>query len=157
MIPFRFSIVSINEEKNSYGGNEMENVKPELIEKAKKAKTAEELRALAGENGMELTEEQANAYYAQFHPTSGEMADEELENVAGGGCHSGDGRLVVTVGYNCENWVCTCGNKYSRVEYFGHDAMNLCTRCRKSRCCENCKHMSYERGLWLCNHPANKD
>ena len=73
----------------------MENVKPELIEKAKKAKTSEELRAFAGENGMELTEEQANAYYAQFHPTSGEMADEELENVAGGGCHSGDGRLVL--------------------------------------------------------------
>ena len=134
----------------------MENFSSELLEKAKQAKNAEELLTLAKENGMEMTEDQAQAYYAQLHPTSGEMADDELENVAGGGCHSKDGRLVVTIDYGCENWVCTCGNKYSRVEYFGHDAMNLCTRCRKSRCCKNCQYMSHEKGLWLCNNPANK-
>ena len=36
---------------------------PELIEKAKSAKTPEELMALAKENGMELTEESAKAYF----------------------------------------------------------------------------------------------
>ena len=64
----------------------MPNFSSERIEKARQAKNAEELLALAGENGMEMTGEEANAYYAQLHPTSGEMADDELENVAGGGC-----------------------------------------------------------------------
>ena len=76
----------------------MTNFNEELLEKAKQTKSVEELLALAKENGMEMTEEQANAYFSQLHPTSGEIADEELENVAGGGCRSGDGRLVVTTG-----------------------------------------------------------
>ena len=41
---------------------------PELIEKAKSAKTPEELMALAKENGMELTEESAKAYFDRLHP-----------------------------------------------------------------------------------------
>ena len=64
----------------------MGNFTAEQMEKAKQAKSAEELLALAKENGMEMTGEEAGAYYAQFHPASGEMADDELENVAGGGC-----------------------------------------------------------------------
>ena len=39
----------------------------ELLAKAKNAKTPEELMALANENGMELTEESAKAY---FEPAS---------------------------------------------------------------------------------------
>lgn len=133
----------------------MENLTPDLIEKAKQAKSAEELVALAKQNGMDMTEEQAKAYYAQLHPTSGEMADDELENVAGGGCHRPDGRLVVTTMYNCENWVCTCGNDRSKTELFGHSVSNICTSCRRTRGCKNCRYMSYEKGLWLCNNPAN--
>ena len=63
----------------------MMNLAPELIEKAKAAKSAEELLALAKENAVAMTGEQAAAYYAKLHPVSGEIADEELENVAGGG------------------------------------------------------------------------
>ena len=59
---------------------------PELIEKAKSAKTPEELMALAKENGMELTEESAKAYFEAIHPEAGELSDDELNNVAGGGC-----------------------------------------------------------------------
>ena len=54
---------------------------PELIEKAKSAKTPEELMALAKENGVELTEESAKAYFEQLNPKTGELADEELNNV----------------------------------------------------------------------------
>ena len=82
----------------------MGNFTAEQMEKAKAAKSVEELLVLAKENGVEMTEEEAGAYYAQLHPTSGEMADEELENVAGGGCHGKDGRLVVTGGYSCDGW-----------------------------------------------------
>ena len=46
---------------------------PELIEKAKSAKTPEELMALAKENGMELTEESAKAYFEQLNPKTGEL------------------------------------------------------------------------------------
>ena len=134
----------------------MTNFNEELLEKAKSTKSVEELLALAGENNMEMTEEQAKAYFAQLHPTSGEMADDELENVAGGGCHSGDGRLVVTIGYECSHWVCTCGNTYTRREVLGRSVSSVCTSCGKTLCCQNCKYMSYERGLWLCNNPENK-
>ena len=56
----------------------------ELITKAKEAKNPEELMALAKENGVELTEESAKAYFEQLNPKTGELADDELDNVAGG-------------------------------------------------------------------------
>ena len=51
----------------------------ELVAKAKEAKTPEELMALAKENGVELTEESAAAYFDRLHPQTG-----ELDNVSGG-------------------------------------------------------------------------
>ena len=65
----------------------------ELVAKAKEAKTPEELMALAKENGVELTEESAAAYFDRLHPQTGELSDSELDNVSGG-CGGGyvDGR-----------------------------------------------------------------
>ena len=57
----------------------------EMIAKAKEAKTVEELVVLAKENGIELTFEEAEECFTKLHK-SGELADEELDNVAGGGC-----------------------------------------------------------------------
>ena len=57
-----------------------------LLEKAKEANSADELVALANENGVVLTANEAEAYYAQLHPVSGELSDDELDNVSGGGC-----------------------------------------------------------------------
>ena len=57
---------------------------PELIEKAKSAKTPEELFALAKENGIEMTEESAAAYFDRLNPKAGELSDSELDNVSGG-------------------------------------------------------------------------
>ena len=56
----------------------------ELVAKAKEAKTPEELMALAKENGVELTEESAAAYFDRLHPQTGELSDSELDNVSGG-------------------------------------------------------------------------
>ncbi len=56
---------------------------PELIEKAKQAKSAEELIALAKENGAQITEENAKAYFDKLNK-AGELSDDELDNVAGG-------------------------------------------------------------------------
>ena len=63
------------------------NFTQEQLTKAKAAKSAEELLALAKENGLELTEEEAKNYFEQWHK-EGELADEELNNVAGGACYS---------------------------------------------------------------------
>lgn len=78
-------------------------ITPELIDSAKKTETAQELIALAKENGIELTEEQAEAYIAQFH-VAGELSDAELDNVTGGGCYTEDGYLKTTIGYGCEHY-----------------------------------------------------
>lgn len=62
----------------------MENkIAQELIERAKQAGSAEELLALAKENGVKLTAEEAQEVYEMWH-ASAELSDEELENAAGG-------------------------------------------------------------------------
>lgn len=60
----------------------------ELIEKAKQAKTVEELQEFAKAENIELSAEEAIKAFAEFHKT-GELSDDELGNVAGG-CGSGD-------------------------------------------------------------------
>ena len=59
------------------------NVSKELIEKAKTAKTAEELLEMAKEESIEMSAEQAAKAFAELNKT-GELSDEELDNVAGG-------------------------------------------------------------------------
>lgn len=76
----------------------------DLIAKAKAAKTVGELMALAKENGTELTEESAKAYFEQLHPKTGELSDDELDNVAGGGCYHSSGNLLTTCGYKCKHY-----------------------------------------------------
>ena len=61
----------------------MKNLTPELIAKAKTAKSAEELLALAKENNVELTEEEAKTYFEQLN-ANGAVSDDELDAVAGG-------------------------------------------------------------------------
>ena len=55
----------------------------EIIEKAKTAKSAEELLELAKAENIELSAEQAEKAFAELNRT-GELSDEELDNVAGG-------------------------------------------------------------------------
>ena len=61
----------------------MANLPPELIAKAKTAKSAEELLTLAKENGIELTAEEANVYFSQLNANSA-VSDDELDAVSGG-------------------------------------------------------------------------
>ena len=55
----------------------------EQLMKARSAKSAEELIALAKAEGIEATEEQIKAQFDAMHH-AGELADDELDNVAGG-------------------------------------------------------------------------
>ena len=60
----------------------------QIYDQAKKCKSIEELSALAEENNIELTKEQVKEYYDKLQPPIGELSDDELDAVAGGGCGS---------------------------------------------------------------------
>ena len=64
-------------------------VNKELLEKAKTAKTVEELLDMAKKENIDMTEEEATKAFAELHK-SGEMSDDELDNVSGGGCGGED-------------------------------------------------------------------
>lgn len=94
----------------------------ELIAKAMEAKSPEELMALSKENGMEMTEETANTYWGQLHPKSGELSDDELDNVAGGSCYADDGYLKTTIGHRCKY--------YEDYEKSDFGIRGTCCRCK---------------------------
>ena len=90
---------------------------PEQLAKAKTAKSAEELIALAKENSIELTEEEAKKFFAELNK-EGALADDELDNVSGG-C----GRTVVNVHYF--TFECPFCGQYSQIKYTLYDNHNI--------------------------------
>lgn len=67
----------------------MYEITPEVLEKARKATTKEELLKLAKENGIDMNSEDAERIFRKFHSSEGELMEEELNSVAGGGDGSG--------------------------------------------------------------------
>ena len=122
----------------------------ELIYKAKTAKSVQELFDLAKENGIEMTEESAKAYYDKMNQL-GELADEELDNVSGGGCHH-DGKLVVSALHYCDEWICHKCGKSQHNTLHGHrcDRAESQEKSNMVACCGSCKYCIYEDSLWLC-------
>ena len=129
----------------------------EMIEKVKTANTVEELKELAKQDEWDMTDEEANAYFEEVQKyktqSTGELSDDELDDVSGGGCYKGK-RLVVTTMHSCMEWSCKCGNPSNMTPA---ELVNLgrCPKCRRGKTCGNCKYCSYEKGLWLCNNPKN--
>src|SRR5664279_3127761 len=92
----------------------MTHFNEEAIAKAKQAKSVEELLTLAKESGVEMTAEQAQEYYTQLNPKSGELSDDELDNVAGGVVEQvyKVGQPEATEGGTCDLWICFfCGHR----------------------------------------------
>ena len=118
----------------------------ELLTKAKAAKTAEELLALAKENGIEMTAEEAQKIFAQLHSQSGELSDDELDNVSGGACYGRDDCLMTTIAYGC---------RYYEPATTKNGVNGTCGACRYW-------DKTYWSGLelfgmpLLCVHPKNK-
>lgn len=91
----------------------------EYIKKARAAKDSAQLLELAKAEGYAMSQAEADALFAKLHASTGELADEELEAVAGGGCSNGymscsiDGhyyRLVDDRSDSCSRLVCrACG------------------------------------------------
>ncbi len=99
----------------------------ELIEKVKLTKSAEELIALAKENGIELTEEEANTYFDELYK-SRELAEDELDSVSGG-CYV---------------------DVYDKFDSCGQFTCRICggsdPNCTLSSVCANCKYATKYAG-----------
>lgn len=92
----------------------------EFRQAALQADTEEELLNAVKESGLEYSEEQVKAFYASLHKT-GELPDDELDNVAGGGCGKSAPRYSA-----CEHWEAINGNDNSY--YMDNDPCARCTR-----------------------------
>ncbi len=57
-----------------------------IREKAKTAGSAQELLNIAKAEGVAMTEEQAEEYFAKLQPAMGELYDDEIDAASGGGC-----------------------------------------------------------------------
>ena len=92
----------------------MKNLTPELIAKAKATKSAQELLALAKENNVEMTEEQAKIYFEQLN-ANGTVSDEVLNFVAGGSCPNNEEVTYEFGEIVCLKLPCTnCGYRFGR-------------------------------------------
>lgn len=136
------------------GGNMELN---DMLSKGAKAQSAQELKEIAAMQDWHMTDEEAGAYFDElkkhgFQP-QGELSDDELDDVSGGGCYS-KGQLVVSALHSCDKFECKCGRRVNNHTYeLMGDNKGHCRYCGVGQKCGNCKHCSYERGLWLCNHP----
>lgn len=138
----------------------MNNITPEIIEKAKSAKTVEELIELAKTSAIELTEEEAKIYFETVNPAMGEISDDELDNVSGGGCRTKSGRTIVTNHCKCftgmwEDNLITSPDDYIRTtsRYYVNDNEFLrdVWYVNKSNRCGSCKWLAFEGGTGVCS------
>ncbi len=90
----------------------------EIMEKVQAANSAEEITELFKAQGQKLTKEEAKKLYEAAR-TAGELSDEALGAVAGGGKYTDDGYLIVSPFYGCNkctnalNWCTFCGYSHT--------------------------------------------
>ncbi len=115
---------------------------------ARNTQTVEQLKELAKQNGLEMTDEEAAAYFELAHRErrTMELADEELENIAAGGCTQ-EGRPVKTIFDSCAGWACKHCLQWPEGEK--HNCKVEKKEVKKT--CGNCKFCVYKKGVWSCN------
>lgn len=142
----------------------MTNFGSEWIQKARQAGTAEALWSLAKENGVALTLEEATHYFKKLNPASGELSDEELDHVAGGGCSldvKGKRCMVVSSGCPCFTGGYGCGAKQNIVNGSYLPIRNDNYNLRKlwldmawlkfsDKVCGACYYLEFENGIGYC-------
>ena len=87
---------------------------------------------------------------------SGELTDDELDNVAAGkkcGTIYHNGRPVVTALNSCDRWrcyLCECSRreKHKNTHTPGYVS---------GHCCNTCKYYKLSGALYLCEHPARRN
>ncbi len=134
------------------------------MKKAKAAKSADEILALAKENGIEITSEEARETFELLN-TTGEMSDEELDNVSGGGCKTKvDGKeyVIVTAGLDCFTGAYECNIRvvhpeleYPCVELIttkDHGALRMTWgKWGRKGECGCCRWLNFKGGLGYCS------
>ena len=134
----------------------------EQIQKARTAGSAEELLEMAKAEGIELTLEQAQESFTQLNPPQGELADEELSNVAGGGCGTAIGTHEYTVVTSCHR----CGryvtgyweNSDGEVMFSWGDNPGLRKtwyQCSSDGQCGRCRHLKFKGSTGVCDIPMD--
>lgn len=138
------------------------NFTAEQIEQAKAAANPEELMALAKDFGVELDIETATAYFAQLHPKNGELSDDELDNVSGGGCDTSNGHTIVTSMKKCFTGKYEC----SRITYFPGSSAEITVWTNTNdqglrklwwdnagggKVCGTCKYLEFTGGTGYCS------
>ena len=115
----------------------------EMIAKAKNAGSAEEIKAMAANEGWQMTDEEAASYFEELkeltgEKKTGELSDDELDNVSGGGCL----RDVPGEYESCSNYKCTCGNELKKGGFIRTRADDGCIKW----CCPQCHQVDvYKR------------
>lgn len=126
-------------------------VNNEILEKAKTAKSAEEIMNIMRENGAEdFSEETAKTYFDFFNKKSGELSDEELENAAGG-CKC-NGKTVVSCYHSCHcgQWEkVTALNDFRRTDHEGLRKLWYANTL-SSNTCGTCYHLGFSGGTGYC-------
>ena len=141
----------------------------EMITKAKEANSVEELITLAKENGIELNEEDAIMYFEQLNAKKGELSDDELSDVSGGGCETKvDGKKYTVVTSHCKcftgQYLCNIASnamweeRFSirfdnydiRTTWYRHSGNNGGQEVKGSNTCGSCAHLAFKDGLGYC-------
>ena len=125
----------------------------DLMEKAQTAKTPEELLALAKEMEVEMSSQEAEETFALLNK-KGELSDEELDNVAGGGCDTTvDGKSYTVVSSHVP---CFTG-EYIPNSVFGQertDNASLRSLWKAGGttygCCGMCYWLEFKSGIGYC-------
>ena len=82
---------------------------------------------------------------------TGELSDDELDDVSGGTCRTEDGRFIPPEGFICDNYHCKkCGGLNTEIV-----ENPVCPGCGISAVCQNCIYGTYENGIWICNVKLN--
>lgn len=104
-------------------------------------------RALAAEQGITLTAEEARALFARLHSPAGELADEELDAVSGGGCGGGGGNSGGPTGFMVKGYQFTpcpqCGYNYWNLRSSPNVSYG---KARYIWECAVCDHRAREKG-----------
>ena len=147
----------------------MKNFTPEMIEKAKAAKSAEELLEVAKAGGIEMTADEAATYFAQLNPKFGELDDDDLDNVAGGACGNKGVDVMDITGaedqfhgcFKCgkcgsTSWTTDISTYSSCVGSAGYNlnyTPRYCAQCNKRAWCMSCAYFEERDGKSWCNNP----
>jgi hypothetical protein len=106
-----------------------------LIQKGKEAKSAKELKEMAHNQKIELSDEQADHYYSLLHPAEGELSKSELSNVSGDVCGDDVKYKKVSERDTCSHFAQEGQDIYQRAMYSGPKRVcKCCTLYRNGEC-----------------------